>query len=150
MKHIHKILFIVGSLFLVCSFKANNYKLILFIISILFYLMAVLLIFFSFSKSVKKESLNFDVWKNNLLKNCLIIEVDFEKCEIISNNEKESRILFIYIHKNDKMITYSSPIIYKNKETLEFLLLNQKYTYIYIDETDFYNFYFDLEFLQQE
>jgi hypothetical protein len=46
------------------------------------------------------------------------------------------------------MITYSSPIIYKNKETLKFLLLNQKNTNIYIDETDFYNFYFDIAFLQ--
>ncbi|HUM50292.1 MAG TPA: hypothetical protein PK431_00705 [Chitinophagales bacterium] len=141
------ILIFVGSIFLVCTFRASNYKVILFIISILFFLLAISLNYLSENESLKKQKLVLEDFKMKLLKHCIIIEVDFEKCEIISNNENECRILFIYIHKNSEMITYSSPIIYKNKETLEFLLLNKKNTNIYIDETNFYNFYFDIEFL---
>ena len=148
MKHIYKVFIIAGSIFLVCSFKASNYRFILFIIGILFFLLAIAFIYLSDKNYLKKQKFVLEDFKKKLLKHCIIIEVDFEKCKIISNKENESRILFIYIHKNGKMITYSSPIIYKNKETLKFLLLNQKNTNIYIDETDFYNFYFDIAFLQ--
>lgn len=57
-----------------------------------------------------------------------------------------ARIIFNYSH-NGNNLTFVSPIIEKDKNTLLFLLEKQKYTYIYLDNNNFNNYNFDLDFL---
>ncbi|HSY60977.1 MAG TPA: hypothetical protein VK796_03830, partial [Cytophaga sp.] len=62
------------------------------------------------------------------------------------NSIKES-ILIYETQLLEKTVKFFSPIIPKDEITLQFLLNNQKHTYIYQDKLDQNNYFFDIEFL---
>lgn len=66
---------------------------------------------------------------------------DIEKVEVVQS------IVEYETERFGEKITYYSPMIYKDRVTLGFLLLRQKETYLYVDRDNRFRYYFDFEFL---
>ena len=122
----------------------------------------------------------FDEWRKALKDSGTTIDVDFSQCELKSNQYREevdqgftlaskymaldvmagrdnreyqnvdqSVIVFETDYKGER-VTFYSPLINKEKMTLEFLLADKKSTKVYVDRLNKENYYFDLEFIWEQ
>lgn len=105
------------------------------------------------------------------------IKVDFNDCEIVTNNyikevatgssykvqafdalydsnrnikkvNVNQTVLVFETHRLGRKEKFKSPTIYKDEMTLRFLLARKKETFIYVDRNQKDKYYFDLEFIK--
>ncbi len=133
-------------------------------------------------KLIKKNEVNkslsyFQDWKKELKTNGLTVEVDFNKCEIKSNNYREEiEKEYSYMSKyeaideltgrdtrvfnnvnncvilfetkiNGEKAIFKSPLINEQEINLKILMAEKKKTYIYVNKQNKDEYFFDLEFI---
>lgn len=168
----------MGTILFFLGFKVANYHLFFLIPGGLMVAIGFYLLKFLNKKEEGKAMYDFNQWRNGLKASGMVLEVDFDQCEIKSNQYREEVVKDHYSpmdnymaldalvgHDNtqynnvDQSIivfeadlggekkTFYSPLVHKDRTTLEFLLLDQKSTKIYVDRANADNYYFDVEFL---
>ncbi|HEV8512226.1 MAG TPA: hypothetical protein VGQ59_03085 [Cyclobacteriaceae bacterium] len=168
----------IGTFILFLGFQVENYNLYFFIAGGLMVLIGTVSVAFLDKKVEKEADDNYQAWKEKLMREGVKTEVDLNKVEIRSNNDREEiineenygvdryRALDDLVGRDSRefsdikqsVILYEaeilgtkrkfySPVIPKDEITLQFLLSNQKITFIYFDRLNENNYFFDLEFL---
>ena len=174
------IIAVIGCILLIFfqSYKGTiiPYPILIFIISFIFIGLAIIVKSLTSPSWEKQQQRELEYFKQHADK----LLVDLSKCSIKKNsytetveNSKPSRVAMydaIYDNdrepetqtvnqsvicfdweKNGKTQTFYSPIIYMDSVTLHFLLLKQKFTYLYISRNEEeLNYYFDLDFLDKK
>ncbi len=178
-KSIGRILVAIGVFFIYMGFKVENHNLYLLIGGGIIALIGWLPIAIIDRKDENKEFKLHRKWKKDLLNNGIKLEVDLEKVQIKSNHyQKEVEQTFTTLDKykavdtllgkdtrefaeiNECILIYETEVfgkkrqfqssnIFKDKITLQFLLSNQKTTFIYLDKNDKDNYIFDIDFLNK-
>ncbi len=181
MKYIEKgtYAFIVTGMFIfILGFKVANYNLYFWICGLLLFSIGFLTNILLDRKGATTKNNEYEIRKENLIKNGLKIEVDLSKVEIKSSDYREQiidngyselstykaldaltgkdnreyndikeSILIYQVQVVEDNFKFYSPVIPKDAITLQFLLNNQKKTFIYQDKLDKNNYFFDIEFL---
>jgi hypothetical protein len=136
-------------------------------------------IIFSLDKKDDNKALKeYNEWKQKLISTGTLIEVPSEQCEVKSStyvrekdvdfdsygteihnsitggdhsilDNKDQNVIMYSTTVGGEGITFYSPIILKEKNTLEFLLSSNPTTKLYVDQFNKSNFYWDLEFLRE-
>ena len=138
-----------------------------------------LYILFSLDKKDDDKALKeYNEWKQKLILTGTLIEVPSDQCEVksstyvrekqVDSHSYETQLYNAVIegdhnildNKDQNVVTYSttiegeriifySPVILKEKHTLEFILSSKPMTKLYVDPLNKSNFYWDLEFLRE-
>ncbi|MCX2746150.1 hypothetical protein OO013_19885 [Mangrovivirga sp. M17] len=170
-------LLVAGGFIFFLGFKVANYNLYFLIAGGIIAAIGFYSLKFLSKREEDNTFAEFDEWRKNLKSNGTKIEVNFEQCELKSNKYREAidqsyspisnymaldalvgndnteynnidqSIIVFNTELKGRKATFYSPLISKEKKTLEFLLADKKSTKIYIDKINKDNYYFDLEFL---
>lgn len=136
------------------------------------------IIWFLDKKEVDSTIKEYEEWRDKLISTGIMIEVPTNQCEVKSNSYirdkgvdfnsldtdvndavfgknytvldgKDQNVVLYSTVVNGEEITFISPIIYKESNTLEFLLASRPSTKLFVDRLNKSNFYWDLEFLRE-
>ena len=136
-------------------------------------------IMFSLDKRDDNKALaEYNQRKQKLISTGTLIEVPSDQCEVKSStyvrekpvdfksldtevdnavfganhtsmDNKDQNVIKFSTEINGEGITFISPIVYKQSDTLEFLLASRPTTNLYFNPNDINEFYWDLEFLRE-
>lgn len=167
----------LGGLVFFLGFKVANYNLYFLVIGGIMAGTGFYLLKFLNKKEEDSAFAEFDEWRKNLKSTGTKIDVNFDECELKSNkyreevdqgysptskymaldalvgkdntqyNNVDQSIIVFKTEHNGQPATFYSPLINKEKMTLEFLLADKKSTKIYVDRLNKDNYYFDIEFI---
>lgn len=178
MNYIKSVVFgiaIIGGFIMYMGFNVKSYNVYLIIIGTIILLTGLIPYLVLLRKEEINGNKLYKDWKDKLVKDGLKILVDLSKVKIKSNSYSQEvervptkyegldelagidRRIFTNINEcvivydidiKGKRLKFTSDIIHKDKVTLEFLLLDKKTTELYIDKSDYENYFFDFEFLK--
>jgi hypothetical protein len=173
-------LLVAGGFIFFLGFKVANYNLYFLIVGGIMAATGFYSLKFLNKREVDNAFAKFDEWRKNLKSNGTEIEVNFEQCELKSNkyreeidqgysptskymaldalvgkdnteyNNVDQSVIVFNTELKGEEVTFYSPLINKEKMTLEFLLADKKSTKIYVDRLNKDNYYFDLEFIWEQ
>ena len=181
MKLAHKLgtgFIVIGAGLCYLGIRAKSLNLYLFLIGGALAAVGLGLVFITGQKAEKQAHSAFNEWKNKLINYGQVIPVNFEDCEVKSNQYREEidddlyhpyKVLEgllpsedpeyntvhqqVIVYQTDykgKPKTFLSPTIHKDEISLQFILAKQVSTKIYVDQLDSNNYYFDLTFLLEK
>lgn len=115
----------------------------------------------SFKENAVKVKVNLDeceILTNNYVKenspsdyNSVSIFDLFNSNDASNGNQELSQSVIVYKKElNNAIITYYSPVVYKDASTLRFHMGSQKHTYIYINKDNPESYFFDISFLEED
>ena len=170
-------LLVVGGFVFFLGFKVANYNLYFLALGGIMAVIGFYALKFLNKREEDNAFAEFDVWRKGLKNSGNEIEVDFAQCKLKSNkyreeveqgytptskymaldvlvgrdnteyNNVDQSVIVFETELRGEKVTFYSPLINKEKMTLEFLLADKKSTKIYVDRQDNDNYYFDLEFI---
>ncbi|MEM1406766.1 MAG: hypothetical protein AAGG59_08330 [Bacteroidota bacterium] len=170
-------LLVVGGFIFFLGFKVANYNLYFLVVGGIMAAIGFYSLKFLNKREEDNAFAEFDEWRQGLKASGTKIEVDFAQCELKSNkyrevvdqgytpaskymaldalvgrdnteyNNVDQSVIVFETELSGEKATFYSPLINKEKMTLEFLLADKKSTNIYVDRLNKDNYYFDLEFI---
>lgn len=177
--NIGMVLLVVGGFIFYLGFEVANYNIHFLVIGGTTAAIGFYSLKFLSKKEDESSFAAFDKWRKDLKTNGIEIAVDFDQCELKSNqyrekierdishssedevfdalmghmtpeyNDVDQSVIVFKTEFKGKETTFYSPTINKEKVTLQFLLADKKSTKIYVDRLNKDNYYFDLEFIWQ-